>query len=143
MFALLSGALGWVLGRCSRALSKLFASWRQASRPALEGPATPASTQETVRQARAMRPHIFDDMPPVEWVRSQARMILETESVWELPEPSEELYLGHGTRAVRRSDEPSKHAAITPETPSFEAEFAPANGHAGSAPQSASSSTFV
>ena len=140
---LLSGALGWFLGRWPRALPTFFASSKQANRPASERLAVPATGSERVRQPRSRRPHIFDDMPQVEWVRAQARMILETESVWELPELCEELYLGHGTRAVQRSCEPSKHAAKTPESSCVEAEIAPANRHAGSVPQSASSSTLV
>jgi hypothetical protein len=140
---LLSGALGWFLGRWPRALSTLFASWRQANRPAARGPAALPFKQEPARHLRSRRPHIFDDMPPVEWVRAQARMILEAESVWELPELCEELYLGHATRAVQRSGEQGEHAAITPQSSCVEAEFPPANRHAGSAPQSASSSTLV
>ena len=140
---LLSGALGWYLGRCPHALSTLLVSWTHASRPVLEKPTAPTSAHEPASHPRPRHPHIFDDMPPVEWVRDQARMILEAECVWELPELCEELYLGHGTRAVQRSDEPSEHAATTPEMSCVEAEFSPANGHARQVPQSASSSTLV
>ena len=105
-----TGALGWLLGRRSRALSRFFAALKGLSHPIEHKPEAPKPVREPVKQARAKRPHIFDDMPPVEWVRAQAKAILKEESVWELPELCEELYLGHTPSAVRRSDGPSEPA---------------------------------
>ena len=72
---LLSATLGWLLVRWPHAFSTLFAGLKQASHPTLTEPAAPTLRQEPVRRVRLKRPHIFDDIPPVEWVRAQARMV--------------------------------------------------------------------
>lgn len=105
-----TGALGWLLGRRSRAFSRVLVALKGLSHPMEHKPEAPKPVRKPVKQARAKRPHIFDDMPPVEWVREQAKAILKEESVWELPELCEELYLGHAPSVAGRSDGPGEPA---------------------------------
>lgn len=86
-------AAGWFLGRHARGLGNIAdrieaGELAQASTVplALTPGALAANASGMGAQTTGLawpRPHVFDDMPPVETVRAQAKSILNSENVWD------------------------------------------------------------
>ncbi|KEO88757.1 hypothetical protein EH31_15065 [Erythrobacter longus] len=86
-------AAGWFLGRHARGLGNIagqieaggLAKARAAPLASSMGVsvAHASDVRHQTKSAAKARPHVFDDMPPVETVRAQAKSILNSENVWD------------------------------------------------------------